>query len=509
MFVNTSALPGKWRDGNISLRLFGISGREIHKSLLEGFSGLVTPRLRLLLFSLALAFLCILLLSSRSGVPADTGELSRRSVVVQVAETSSPAVVNISSEVLRNRGSNPFYQFHGRPLFEEFFRDFFESPSRSESSLGSGVIIRPEGIVLTNEHVILRAERIKITLLDGREFEGKLIGSDPESDLAVIKIVGEDPFPTIKIGISKDLMIGETVIAIGNPFGLSHTVTAGVISSLHRSINAEGRIYRDFIQTDASINPGNSGGPLLNIEGNLIGINTAIYREAQGIGFAIPVDRVKRIVDDLIAYGEVHSAWIGIRIQEINPPLAKYFGYDGKGGVVVAQISPGSPGEKGGVEEGDIVEQVGRIDTLSLDDYYHTIRQFTVGDDIDLQVFRGGKRLHLTVLGGEFPRDLGLKLARSVLGIEVAEIDDRMIQKYNLYTRTGVVVTSVDPQKVLGRIGLQPGDVIRQIGDQTVAGLEEYRKAARVIEMRRNVLFQIQRGPWANYVTIDIWGDQG
>ena len=191
--------------------------------------------------------------------------------------------------------TNPFYQFRGGLLFDEFFSDFFESPSRARSSLGSGVIIKSDGTILTNEHVILRAAKIKVTLLDGREFEGRLIGSDPESDLAVVQIVGEGPFPTLEMGTSEDLMIGETVIAIGNPFGLSHTVTAGVISSLHRSIRSDGRIYRDFVQTDASINPGNSGGPLLNIRGLLIGINTAIYQEAQGIGFAIPVDRVKRI----------------------------------------------------------------------------------------------------------------------------------------------------------------------------------------------------------------------
>ncbi len=429
--------------------------------------------------------------------------------MVRVAEASSPAVVNISTEVIPERGVNPFYRFRGSPFFDDFFRDFFESPSRSQSSLGSGVIIESDGTILTNEHVILRAAKIKVTLLDGREFEGKLIGSDPESDLAVIRIVGEGPFPTIEMGTSDDLMIGETVIAIGNPFGLSHTVTAGVISSLHRSIRSGDRIYRDFIQTDTSINPGNSGGPLLNIRGELIGVNTALYREAQGIGFAIPVDRVKRIVDDLIAYGEVQPAWIGVRIQETSRALAQHFGYTGKGGVVVTQVSPDTPGEKAGLKRGDIVERVGRIEILSLDDYHQAIRQFTAGDEIDFTIFRDGKRIPLSVRGGHFPPAYGLRLARSVLGIEVAEIDDRMIQKYDLYTRSGVVVTEIDGRRILGRIGVQPGDVIRQIGDRTISNLEEYKKAMRLIEMRRNILFQIQRGPWANYVTVDVWGNQG
>ena len=435
--------------------------------------------------------------------------VSRRSVVVRVAEASSPAVVNISSEVIPDRRTNPFYQFRGSPFFEDFFSDFFESPSQPESSLGSGVIIRPDGTILTNEHVILRAAKIKVSLLDGREFQGKLIGSDPESDLAVIRIVGEGPFPTIAMGTSDDLMIGETVIAIGNPFGLSHTVTAGVVSSLQRSIKSGGRVYRDFIQTDASINPGNSGGPLLNIRGELVGINTAIYREAQGIGFAIPVDRVKRIVDDLIVYGEVHPAWLGIQIQKITPSLIEHFEYPGKGGVLITRTAPDGPGEKAGLKTGDIVERVGRVDVLSLDDYYHAIRQFTVGDEVDLTLFREGQRLHMTLRGSEFPPDYGLGLARSVLGVEVADVDAAMIQTYNLRTRVGVVVTHVDRSKVLGRIGLKPGDVIRQVGDRVIENLEEYKKAMIVIEMRRNVLFQIQRGPWANYVTVDVRGGHG
>jgi serine protease Do len=435
--------------------------------------------------------------------------ISRRSVVVRVAEAASPAVVNISSEVVSDRWSNPFYQFRGSPFFEEFFSDFFESPSRSESSLGSGVVIRSDGTILTNEHVILRAAKIKVSLLDGREFEGKLIGSDPGSDLAVIRVLGQGPFPTITMGTSEDLMIGETVIAIGNPFGLSHTVTAGVISSLQRSIKSGGRVYRDFIQTDASINPGNSGGPLLNIRGELIGVNTAIYREAQGIGFAIPVDRIKRIVDDLIAYGEVHPAWLGIQIQEIDPSFVEHFQYSGEGGVVVTRTAPDGPGEKAGVKTGDIIEAVGRSHVASLDDYYHALRQFTVGDPMDLTLFRGGRRRHVTLRGGEFPPDYGLRLARSVLGIEIEEIDAAMIRKYNLRTRSGVVVTRVDRGKILGQIGVQPGDVIRQVGDRAIENPEEYKKAMIVIEMRRNVLFQIQRGPWANYVNVDVRGGHG
>ncbi|MFQ6672043.1 MAG: S1C family serine protease, partial [Candidatus Tectimicrobiota bacterium] len=237
-----------------------------------------------------------------------TDEL-RRTPVVKAVERVGPAVVNISTEEIVPSGG-PFIRFR-EPFFEEFFQQFYELfPQRDvkRQSLGSGVIINPDGYILTNAHVISRATRIRATLIDNRDFEATLVGADTKTDLAVIKIDADDPLPVAPTGSSRNLLIGEPIIAIGNPFGLSHSVTTGVISALHRNIRGRsGRIYADFIQIDASINPGNSGGPLVNIHGEVIGINSAIYQRAEGIGFAIPIDKTKRIVDDLIAYGQVHE----------------------------------------------------------------------------------------------------------------------------------------------------------------------------------------------------------
>ncbi|MBW2175211.1 MAG: trypsin-like peptidase domain-containing protein, partial [Deltaproteobacteria bacterium] len=240
-------------------------------------------------------------------LPAD---VPRENAVVKAVKNVSPAVVNISSEYEVVKRSNPFFDFGLDPFFDSFFKDFFEPNYKrryKRNSLGSGVIIDgTRGYILTNEHVIARSAKITVLLRDERELEAELVGAAPDFDLAVLRIQSKEPLPAIQMGNSDDLMIGETVIAIGNPFGFSNTVTTGVISALNRSIQAESRTYRDFIQTDASINPGNSGGPLLNINGDLIGINTAIYSKAQGIGFAIPINKAKRVVDDLIRYGEIH-----------------------------------------------------------------------------------------------------------------------------------------------------------------------------------------------------------
>ena len=248
--------------------------------------------------------------------------------MVEAVEKHSPAVVNLSTEIYENRPVSPFQRQGPDPFFDEFFNRFFgPAPERRyrRRSLGSGVLVDRKGHVLTNHHVVLRASEIHVTLVSGKEFSASLVGSDPASDLAVLKIELTEDIEPIPMGQSSDLMIGETVIAIGNPFGLSHTVTTGVVSALNRSLQAEDQLYKDFIQLDASINPGNSGGPLLNIHGELIGINTAIHREGQGIGFAIPVDRVRRIMDDLVLYGEVQPVWFGMEVQNLNAGIRQFF----------------------------------------------------------------------------------------------------------------------------------------------------------------------------------------
>ena len=317
----------------------------------------------------------------------------RRSAVVKAVETASPAVVNINTEQTTSI-RNPFSGLGGGSLFEDFFRDFMPQfpKNRTSTSLGSGVIIDKKGFILTNEHVIQGAVKIRVTLADGREFSARLIGADPPSDLAVLRIEAEESLPEIPMGQSEDLMIGETVIAIGNPFGLSHTVTTGVISAANRSFQTEKRIYNDFIQTDAAINPGNSGGPLLNIDGELIGINTSIYQKAQGVGFAIPIDRARRIIHDLVQYGEVQPAYIGLAVQGLTQQLAEYFHLKGKSGVLVANVTPGGPADKAGLAKGDLITSLGRTKVSTEDEFLQALSGYTADSAISVKIIRNGKK---------------------------------------------------------------------------------------------------------------------
>ncbi|MCP3953912.1 MAG: trypsin-like serine protease, partial [Desulfobacterales bacterium] len=287
---------------------------------------------------------------------------NRETAVVKTVRRVGPAVVNISSEYEIRQQRNPFNAFGTDPVFDRFFKDFFDhgyNRHEKRTSLGSGVIIDGgRGFILTNAHVITRAGTIKVTLKDEREFEARIVGADPDSDLAVLKIDAKDALPDIQMSRSDDLLIGETVIAIGNPFGFSHTVSTGVISAINRSVRTEARTFHDFIQIDAPINPGNSGGPLLNINGDLIGVNTAIYANARGIGFAIPINKARRIVNDLIAYGEVIQAWIGLLVQDLNSELVEYYKLPTGKGVIVESVSRAGPAERAGIKSGDIIMKI-------------------------------------------------------------------------------------------------------------------------------------------------------
>src|SRR5579871_5785231 len=259
----------------------------------------------------------------------------RRTPVVAAVEKVAPAVVAVATEERPQR--SPFGGFFGVDPDE-----LYERPRGGGTSLGSGVIVDPRGFVITNQHVVAGAARIHVQLADGRELPAQLIGADAAFDLAVLKIAARQSLPAVQLGTARDLMPGETVIAIGNPFGLAHTVTTGVVSALHRSVKTPDRVYEDFIQTDAAINPGNSGGPLLNLDGELIGINTAVHRGGPGIGFAIPIDRARTIVDDLLKFGRVRYGWLGVEARE------------GRGTVVVAAVEEGSPARAAGVRAGDV-----------------------------------------------------------------------------------------------------------------------------------------------------------
>jgi Do/DeqQ family serine protease len=392
----------------------------------------------------------------------------------------------------------PQQPFSGDPFFDQFFRDFFEGHSPREytrNSLGSGVIIDGDkGLVLTNEHVIARASQIKVTLGDEREFAAKLVGSDPESDLAVLELQTKDRLPALTMGDSADLMIGETVIAIGNPFGLSHTVTSGLVSAVNRSLKTRGRVYMDFIQTDASINPGNSGGPLLNLDGELIGINTAIYGgDAQGIGFAIPINKAKRIVGDLISYGEVHRAWLGLWIQPLDERLATYLKAPPGGGVVIADIEKGGPADGKGLARGDLLTHLDKKRIQSVDEYEELLKGFKAGDSVTMSYLRKGQEQTATLKASTFPPDLADRIGWDRYGLTVKEGGGRVGH---------VVVAKVRSGSSAAQIGIKPGDIIHRINEIETENVDQFRKALSRYAFRNAIGLVIQRGPRAYNITL-------
>ncbi len=432
----------------------------------------------------------------------------RRSPVVLAVEHAAPSVVNISTLQVRRR-ANPFSQMRN-PSTDDFFRDFFgrRTRKRREQSLGSGVIIRADGYILTNEHVISQAAKILVQLSGGKIYPARTIGSDPVNDLAIIKIDADVALPFLPMGRSGDLMIGESVIAIGNPFGLRHTVTTGVVSALGRSLNEkggkQGRIPSDFIQTDASINPGNSGGPLLNIFGELIGINTAIFSKAQGIGFAIPINRARRIVDDLIHFGKVRKAWVGIVLQDLTPRLAAQISYRPGQGTIAAQVLAGSPADKAGIQRADILVEFGGKKIASREDYLNELSGYTVGSEVSVRFWRKGNIKETRIRLSAIPVALADAIARNWLGLRVSSIDDRGVRRYNLRTRNGVVVTAVVSGGASDSIGIRPGDVIRQVNGKSIGNVETFREMVvrarefprvQLIVQRRNEGYNITLEP--------------
>lgn len=440
------------------------------------------------------------------GAVAYADPFPRENAVVLAIRKVGIAVVNISSEYEVAERDDPFSSFGMNPLFDSFFKDFFEprhDQRYTRNSLGSGVLIDGKrGYILTNEHVIVRGSKIKVTLKDEREFEAHLIGSDPDSDLAVLKIDSGTALPAVEMGNSDDLMIGETIIAIGNPFGFSHTVTTGVISALNRSIRIDERVYRDFIQTDASINPGNSGGPLLNINGDLIGINTAIYAKAQGIGFAIPINRARRIIDDLITHGEVQLPWIGVTVQDLDKELQRYFNLPFARGVLISEVEKKSPADKNGIKTGDVVLTVGGKPVSSTDAFYAQLRSYTTDDLIPITVWRSRKKKIHKIQARAFPEELAARLAYKVLGVRVGDVSFTNRLRFKLSASNGVLITEVAPDSYLYRIGVRRGDVIRQINELSVKNVEDFEKAVIKFRQKNSVVLLVERKDRQYYVTV-------
>jgi len=435
------------------------------------------------------------------------GEDIRITPVVKAVQETKAAVVNVSTYEKVKERLNPFSGYTGDPDFERFFENFIGPKYENKSvrtSLGSGVIIDEKGYLITNWHVVQNASTIKVATLDEKEFDALLIGSDPKSDLAILKIKSSQLFPAVKTGDSDNLLIGETVIAIGNPFGLSNTVTTGVVSAVHRSIKKDGEMYENFIQTDASINPGNSGGPLLNIKGELIGINTAIYSEAQGIGFAIPINTAKRIVNELLRYGEVRTPWLGIYVQNLSTVLARKSGYRGDFGVVVTDIFPDSPAKKAGLKPGDIITAIDHQPVKSKESFNTMLSSYAADNTILFSVFSDNSRKDYSIKSTAFPLSLVGDVCWKILGIAVIENNNAIAKNYGLYSDKGVIIKSTLERGQAEQRGLKPGDIILQVQEHEIKNVEDFKKNIARCAQRDNILVLIQRGPYGYYLNLEM-----
>ena len=431
-------------------------------------------------------------------------QFERRTPLVIAVENVGPAVVNINTEEAPRQARNPFRGFMGDELFKKYFKNYSPPNYRGKRSLGSGVLIDPRGYILTNEHVIARAQNIKITLIDKREFSARLIGADKQSDLAIVKITSDKPLPFVKMGHSNDLMAGETVLAIGNPFGLQHTVTTGIISALNRTLPVSKNVsYSGFIQVDVPINPGNSGGPLLNINGELIGINTAIQQNAEGIGFAIPIDKARRIVKDLIEFGQVRRGWLGVSVQNLTDDLVRLFKLSHQYGVLVTKIFKSSPMEKSHIQQGDILVTIDGQEIANKSSYQDKIASYTINDVIRFGYIRNGKAGKSKVLVSAMPKNYAGDFAKEWLGLEVKNLSKNLARHYRLMAREGVVVVSSSPNSASGKIGISPGDVIRQVNQNTITNKKDFHEALMEAGKLSSILLLVQRGRSGYYVTLE------
>ena len=432
-----------------------------------------------------------------------------------VLEPLLPAVVNIStSKVVKSQkgGENPFFQ-------DPFFRQFFGNPDdqqpreQREHSLGSGVIVNPDGYILTNNHVVDGASDVQVTLSDKRQLKAKIVGTDPRTDIAVLKIPATG-LSTVTLGDSAKAKVGDIVLAIGDPFGIGETATMGIVSAVgRRNLSLEGPGgYEDFIQTDASINPGNSGGALVNTRGELIGINTAIISNGgggnQGIGFAVPVNMARGVMEQILKTGKVTRGYLGVSIQGITPDLAKAFNLPSAEGALVGDVTPDSPGAKAGLQKGDVITALNGQKIADYTDLRLRISQTAPGTSVNLEVYRNGQKQQMKATLVEFPEKAETAQNEpqgetpALEGVQVENLTNDIAQQLNLPAGTrGVVITRVDPDSTAAETGLQRGDVIQEVNRKPVNNVEQFRAAVRAAA-NQPLLLLINRGGSSSYVVI-------
>jgi len=404
-----------------------------------------------------------------------------------LADTVSPAVVHIRVEKTVKGGGPAFHQFNQDPFGgNEQFKDFFgrnfgqqRQPEFKQPGQGSGFIIDKSGYIVTNNHVVEGADTIKVILKDDKEYDAKIVGRDPVTDIALIKVEAKGNLPTVPLGSSDNLKVGEWVAAIGSPFGLEHTVTAGIVSAKGRVIGSGP--YDDFIQTDASINPGNSGGPLIDMQGEVVGINTMIIAGGSGIGFAIPIDQAKDIIAQLKTGGEVTRGWLGVTIQDLKGDLSEYYGLKDKSGVLVASVVPGDPADRAGIQPKDIITEVDGKKVTTSRDLTNLAAGLGVGETARVTVLRDGRSKTLNVKVGKRPLTMAAvsenqqQEKEGKYGFEVTELTPEVAQRYNVKETAGVIVVKVDPNSKAQAAGIQQGDLIIEVNRKNVASVQDFK----------------------------------
>jgi serine protease Do len=449
--------------------------------------------------------------AEKSAVGSQTAE-NLSTAIARVAKETIPAVVHI--EVTEQQEvSNPFSPFENDPFFHYFF-DVPHMPrkfKRELKGLGTGMIIDKEGRILTNYHVVGGANKIEVLLADGRQYEAKVVGTDPKTDLAVIQISADGSLPYVTFGDSDKIDVGDWVVAIGHPRGLDQTVTQGIISAKHRQGIMDPSSYQDYLQTDAAINPGNSGGPLLNLEGQVIGVNAAIASESggfEGIGFAIPSNMAVHIADTLIAHGKVERGWLGVSIQDLTPELAKSFELSSTKGALIAQVIKGGPADKAGLKRGDVVISYDGKDIPDTAALRNSVADTTIGKEVKVTVVRKGERMDLSVEVGSQEKAIELLGAslKDRLGVVVRPVTAKEAQEYGLDEGEGVAIESLEKDGLLAQAGFEVGDIILEINGKAIYGVDSFvEQVDQLHHHQKIVLFALdQHTGQTGYVQLKI-----
>ncbi len=433
----------------------------------------------------------------------------------RVAEMVSPGVVNISAERTVKTGIDRL-EWDFRGPFEDFFKDFFKNFPPGESTtrtLGSGFIISEDGYVITNHHVIKNASNIIVKLMNKREYKGeevKVVGSDPRTDVALLKITVKEKLPYLRLGDSEKTRVGDWVMAVGNPFNLEGTVTVGVISAKGRSHIPliEGPDFQNFLQTDAAINPGNSGGPLLNLQGEVIGINTAITSTSgsnSGIGFAIPINLAMKIIDELKTKGRVTRGYLGVYLEELSESIKEALNLPSLDGVLINEVISNSPADRAGIKEGDVIIEFDGKKVTDVQSFRILVASTPPGQHVKVRLIRNGKEMNISIKVGEAEESIAEETdesAESELGLEVVAIDNPRVKEYNITAKKGVVVINVQINSAAAEAGIQVGDVIVGVGNKNIENIDDFGNAIKNLKKGKPVIFQIQRAERKRYVAL-------